>query len=99
MAGFSALVLASDEGSFEVRTMRSAEFSYETAMERLVSLGREISRRSEQAPWAMTPGENGEGLDANIRRMRLSTIIDTDCRLSVTNPPSSAMGSQLTFSL
>lgn len=80
---FSGLVLAGGEGSFTVRTIRSAEFSYETAIERLVSLDKTISRPSEKAGGMVTRDEDQEALDANIRRMRLSTIIDTDCRLSV----------------
>lgn len=80
-------MLAGGEGAFTVRTIRSAQFSYENAMERLVSLDNALWGRSVQVLGAITRSEDGEGLDTNIKRMRLSTMIDTDCRISVIATP------------
>lgn len=79
-------MLAGGEGAFTTRTIRSAEFAYETAIERLVGLDRTSWGRSTQTCEVVTQGEYGEGQDAGMRRMRLGTIVDTDCRLSVMTP-------------
>ena len=79
-------MLAGGEGAFTTRTIRSAEFSYEAAIERLVSLDRTPWGRLTQTIEATNEGEDGESPDFRIRRMRLGTTIDADCRLSVIIP-------------
>ncbi|SPN97820.1 related to MSH5 - meiosis-specific protein [Cephalotrichum gorgonifer] len=70
-------------GPFISRTIRSAEFSFETAIERLVSLDLASWEWPSRTPEPAAQREPGEALDMSVKRMRLGTIVDTDCRLSV----------------
>lgn len=70
--------------AFTTRTIRSAEFSYESAIERIMALdGLSWATRASDV---VAGGEDEGILDASFKRMRLSTMIDTDCRLSVSDP-------------
>lgn len=68
------------------RTIRSVEFSYERAIERIICLDGLSWGWPTRASDAAIGNEDRENLDASVKRMRLSTMIDMDCRLSVNEP-------------
>ena len=78
-------MLTDGQAAFTTRTIRSAEFSYEIAIERIMALNGMSWGWSTPASDAAARCEDREDLDASVKRMRLGTMIDTDCRHSVTD--------------